>query len=164
MLHAKLLLKVGPGCGEVGHGRRPRSWEVVGVYAAFPLVETVADLVVGAAELQLPFVRVMDPVGLQVPIPQADIGGLDCQLQPLLGCLLCVFGVLLRWVISSTMTRISAIVPVFSANGVVQTWKTAPEGQGSSKQFSSPAKVLCRRGATLAKMAGGTMSRRERWR
>ncbi len=62
--------------------------------AAFPLVETVADLVIGAAELQLPFVRVMDPVGLEVPIPQADIGGVDCQLQPLLGCLLCVFGAL----------------------------------------------------------------------
>ena len=62
-------------------------WEVVGVDAAFPLVGTVANLIVGAAELQLPFVRVMDPVGLEVPIPQADIGGVDCQLQALLGCL-----------------------------------------------------------------------------
>ncbi|KAF0179632.1 MAG: hypothetical protein FD161_1249 [Limisphaerales bacterium] len=82
--HPKLHLIRGlPRRQRPPHARQRRG-QVVGVDAAFPFAERVADLLLRVAELALPFAGDDDLVRSEIPVPQADVGGMDREPQPLI--------------------------------------------------------------------------------
>ena len=83
MTETKLQMIVRPGSGQIGSHRLFRPFQIVGMHAHAPLCQVIGYLVVGITDLALPFGRVVDLVGAQIPIPQADIGGSHGHAQPL---------------------------------------------------------------------------------
>ena len=69
---------------EVGAQLTPDALQVVGVDPLGPLLAPVGELVVLVAEHGLVAGREVDKVGVQVPVPQAVLGPLHRQLEPLL--------------------------------------------------------------------------------
>ena len=51
------------------------------MHARFPLEIAVGDFIAVVAELALPLFREIDFVGHEVPIPESDVGALECEFQ-----------------------------------------------------------------------------------
>ena len=73
---AMLALEMGGAAFEVSLEARADAFLVLGVNAVQPLVGAVRDLVLLEAEHRLPPRRVVDPAGLEVPVPEAVVGPL----------------------------------------------------------------------------------------
>ena len=64
-----------------------RSLCVVRVLAAFPLINTIGQLLLRVAQHLFPAGRVVDRVRPQVPVPDGVVGSLDGQIETLLALL-----------------------------------------------------------------------------